>query len=73
MSEVGKVTIETVGRPTGVSHPVHATANVGGSLVEVSCESRSDPELAVLVDQLCAKLAAMALDLVQASLHDQGG
>ncbi len=71
MSEVGKVTIEPVAGSTGVLHLVATTVNVGGSLVEVSCDSRSDPELAALVDQLCARLSAIAVHTVQMSLHEK--
>ena len=71
MSDVGKVTIETVGRPTGVVHHVNATVNVGGSLVSVECDSEREPELAQLVDQLYARLSAIALQAVQASLAQE--
>jgi hypothetical protein len=43
--------------------------NVGGSLVQVECDSNQDAELAELVDRLCAKLGHMAVEVVQTSLH----
>jgi two-component sensor histidine kinase len=69
MSEVRKVTIETVPRGTVTTHQVTADVNVGGSLVDVSFDSEQDPELHEIVEQLQAKLRAMAVHAVQESLH----
>jgi hypothetical protein len=43
--------------------------NVGGSLVDVSCDSEGDPELQGLVDRLQDKLRALAIEAVNMSLH----
>jgi predicted NBD/HSP70 family sugar kinase len=69
MSEVRKVTIETVASGTGSLHHINANINVGGSLVDVSCNSEGDPELHELVDRLQDKLRALAIDVVSTSLH----
>ncbi len=69
MSEVRKVTIETVAHGTESLHHVNANVNVGGSLVDVSCNSEGDPELHELVDRLEDKLRMLAIDVVNASLH----
>ena len=69
MSEVRKVTIETVARGTGSLHHISANVNVGGSLVDVSCNSEGDPELQQLVDRLQDKLRSLAIEAVNVSLH----
>ena len=69
MSEVRKVTIETIARGTGYLHHVNANVNVGGSLVDVSCNSEGDPELQQLVDRLQDKLRSLAIEAVNVSLH----
>ncbi|GAC1467709.1 MAG: hypothetical protein PVSMB7_14680 [Chloroflexota bacterium] len=71
MSDVGKITIEVVARSGKITRHVSAIVNVGGSLVDVECESDQDPELAQLVDHLSTKLSSIALDKVRASLHEQ--
>jgi predicted NBD/HSP70 family sugar kinase len=69
VSEVRKVTIETVARGTASMHHINANVNVGGSLVDVSCDSEGDPELQGLVDRLQDKLRALAIEAVNTSLH----
>ena len=69
MSEVRKVTIETVARGVGSVHHINANVNVGGSLVDVSCNSEGDPELQHLVDRLQDKLRSLAIEVVNVSLH----
>ena len=71
MSNVGKVTIDPVSRPAGTTRHVRATVNVGGSLVEVECDTEQDSELADLVDHLCSRLQTIALSAVQSSLHTE--
>ncbi len=69
MSEVRKVTIETVARGAVSMHHINANVNVGGSLVDVSCDSEGDSELQQLVDRLQDKLRALAIEAVNTSLH----
>jgi hypothetical protein len=69
MTDVRKVTIEAAVHGATVVHQVGATVNVGGSLVELHCESEGDQELAALVEQLCARVAALAVETVRASLQ----
>jgi len=71
MSEVGRVTIETVARGGGTVHRISATVNVGGSLVEVHLDSEQDHELQALVDQLNARLRSLALQTIQASFKPE--
>ena len=69
MSEVRKLTIETVARGGISVHHVHATVNVGGSLVDVECDSEGEPELRELVDRLQDKVRVLAIDAVSTSFH----
>src|SRR5450759_2250372 len=69
VSEVRKVTIETVARGAVSMHHINANVNVGGSLVDVSCDSEGDSELQQLVDRLQDKLRALAIEAVNTSLH----
>jgi two-component sensor histidine kinase len=69
MSEVRKVTIETVARGAISMHLINANVNVGGSLVDVSCNSEGDPELQELVDRLQDRLRSLAIEAVNVSLH----
>jgi hypothetical protein len=69
VSEVRKVTIETVARGAVSMHQINANVNVGGSLVDVSCNSEGDPELQELVDRLQDKLRSLAIEAVNVSLH----
>ena len=71
MSEVGKVTIESVPRSGEIVHRVSTTVNVGGSLVSVTEDSENDPELAELVDRLYGKLSAIGVETIRASLHHE--
>ncbi|HEX6510329.1 MAG TPA: hypothetical protein VF221_22085 [Chloroflexota bacterium] len=69
MSEVRRVTIETVPRGSDTVHHVSANVNVGGSLVDVSFDSEQDPELEGIVEQIHVKLRELAIHAVQTSLH----
>ena len=70
MSDVGHITIDPVAHGSEVARHIRGTVNVGGSLVQVECDSDHDQELEVLVDRLCARLVRMAVEAVQTSLHD---
>jgi hypothetical protein len=69
VSEVRKVTIETIARGGISLHHINANVNVGGSLVDVSFNSEGDPELQQLVDRLQDKLRSLAIEAVNVSLH----
>lgn len=71
MSEVGKITIETVAGAGGLVRQISATVNVGGSLVRVQCESAQDPILNRAVDDLYARITSKALETVDASLGQE--
>ncbi len=71
MSDVGRVTIETVAGPKGLVRQISGTVNVGGSLVRVACDSEQDPVLDRAVDDLYARITALALETVHASLRHE--
>lgn len=71
MSDVGRVTIDTVARSAHVGRRVSATVNVGGVLVAVECDIEHDRELSSLVAQLDARLSDIALETVQQSLNEE--
>ncbi len=71
MSDVGKVTIETVSGPRGLTRQISGTVNVGGSLVRVSCESVQDPVLDRVIDELYTRITAIAMETVHAALQQE--
>jgi hypothetical protein len=65
MSEVRTCTIETVHRADDVTHRVHASVNVGGTLVDLTFNSDYDLVLYDLVERLFARLCTLAEEAAQ--------
>lgn len=70
MTHVGKVLIEPQpGRDTS-AQVIHATVDLGGSLVSVDIPAEADPEIKVLVEELLTRIRAVAAEAVNRSLKD---